>query len=317
MTTNTPCSGWTIQLVRVNTPNLPPAKCTANVPFFLVEQYLFTLMMQQKIVRNFRYEPLDLTTASIRLVQLLPGETDDPINISLIHQRLGGDHACLSYEWGPESPARSIFVNGLRLPVRDNLWQFLRFARSCKFDKRLWIDAICINQCDTDEKSHQISIMGKIYTHAAYVIVHFPGLSSAHLTALNTTIRLLDEPDSVPESPLLRRFAQAWHSREPEYRAWNDVETQIARSFFSVLRCEAPPCWGVVRNPNPLLLARQSQACNDYRWMLFDAFRILTAANYWGRVWVIQRVHTCNEGSAVVLHCAPRPGPDINDHIGM
>jgi hypothetical protein len=34
----------------------------------------------------------------------------------------------------------------------------------------LWIDALCINQCDDHEKSLQLAMMGKIYCQAGSVV---------------------------------------------------------------------------------------------------------------------------------------------------
>lgn len=39
------------------------------------------------------------------------------------------------------------------------------------FDHYVWIDALCINQEDVLERSHQVSIMDKIYERAGYVLV--------------------------------------------------------------------------------------------------------------------------------------------------
>ena len=35
----------------------------------------------------------------------------------------------------------------------------------------LWVDALCINQDDQEERARQIAMMGDIYSHAANVIV--------------------------------------------------------------------------------------------------------------------------------------------------
>jgi hypothetical protein len=52
-----------------------------------------------------------------------------------------------------------------------NLWDFLHEARSRKDQRRLWVDALCINQSHIDEKNHQVGIMGEIYSKAAWVLV--------------------------------------------------------------------------------------------------------------------------------------------------
>ncbi|KAG9192880.1 hypothetical protein G6011_11614 [Alternaria panax] len=73
----------------------------------------------------------------------------------------------LSYTWGPESPAHDILVTSPDsrgwLTVRQNLYDFLRIRRNCDPDW-FWIDQICINQGQNDEKSHQVSQMAEIYS---------------------------------------------------------------------------------------------------------------------------------------------------------
>lgn len=36
--------------------------------------------------------------------------------------------------------------------------------------KYFWIDALCINQASTEEKGHQVAMMGKIYWSANFVL---------------------------------------------------------------------------------------------------------------------------------------------------
>ncbi|KAF2214223.1 hypothetical protein CERZMDRAFT_13149, partial [Cercospora zeae-maydis SCOH1-5] len=81
----------------------------------------------------------------------------------------------LSYTWGEESQPRcDIFVNSdseiTILEIRENLHTALQQLRYANVDRRLWIDAICMDQSETQqskmEKAWQIPIMHSIY-HAA------------------------------------------------------------------------------------------------------------------------------------------------------
>ncbi|PMD42980.1 heterokaryon incompatibility, partial [Hyaloscypha variabilis F] len=79
----------------------------------------------------------------------------------------------LSYCWGPDESYKSIEINGHLVPVRRNLWWALRHLRHGVYGMRrtLWIDALCINQNDVNERSAQVSIMGSIYSTASRVLV--------------------------------------------------------------------------------------------------------------------------------------------------
>jgi hypothetical protein len=56
------------------------------------------------------------------------------------------------------------------IPITRNLDVALRYLRSNDQARLLWIDALCINQSNNDEKSLQVAIMKKIYSHADCVI---------------------------------------------------------------------------------------------------------------------------------------------------
>jgi hypothetical protein len=47
----------------------------------------------------------------------------------------------------------------------------LRYLRKRNFERYLWIDAICINQADADEKGMQFTMMGSIYAQASRVLI--------------------------------------------------------------------------------------------------------------------------------------------------
>ena len=85
----------------------------------------------------------------------------------------------LSYVWGDSKVTRDILVNGVRLAVTENLESALREIRRVTVpgygraesnvniaSPFYWIDAICINQNDTAERSHQVSLMQMIYSRA-------------------------------------------------------------------------------------------------------------------------------------------------------
>lgn len=67
--------------------------------------------------------------------------------------------------------------------ITRNLETALRALRKPKEARRLWIDAICINQMDKSEKTHQVRQMNKIYALAKRVIVWL-GLADQDSTAV-------------------------------------------------------------------------------------------------------------------------------------
>lgn len=80
-------------------------------------------------------------------------------------------YSCLSYMWGDPEEQHAILMNGKTFKVRRNLWDFLRVAQNKLFNNFLWIDALCIDQQNTQERNHQVQQMGNIYSRANMVLL--------------------------------------------------------------------------------------------------------------------------------------------------
>lgn len=71
--------------------------------------------------------------------------------------------------WGDPGVTDSITLHGKQHDVTINLYDALKRLRKSDKHRRLWIDALCINQGDTKEKEGQIGLMDKIYSRAKEV----------------------------------------------------------------------------------------------------------------------------------------------------
>ncbi|KAH7012701.1 heterokaryon incompatibility, partial [Microdochium trichocladiopsis] len=79
-------------------------------------------------------------------------------------------YEALSYTWGAtEGIQRAITVDNGKIQVTPNLHTALCHLRTDK-PRLLWIDALCINQNDQEEKAQQIALMGNIYRKAEQVV---------------------------------------------------------------------------------------------------------------------------------------------------
>ncbi len=119
---------------------------------------------------GYQYRPLK--NDEIRLVVLHAGVGDAPIRASIRHA-LAGDKAvvydALSYCWGDGETKSLIVLDSCDFEVGEDLKSALLHLRKPSIDIVLWVDAICINQQDVEERSKQVLRMGSIYHRAATV----------------------------------------------------------------------------------------------------------------------------------------------------
>ncbi|MBE3050099.1 HET domain-containing protein, partial [Candidatus Bathyarchaeota archaeon] len=79
--------------------------------------------------------------------------------------------AALSYTWGEAKGLVKIYIEGSPFEISPNLHEALLQLRRASNTSWLWIDAICIQQSDNDEKTWQVSQMGAIYSEADVVLI--------------------------------------------------------------------------------------------------------------------------------------------------
>ncbi|KAH9906557.1 HET-domain-containing protein [Xylariomycetidae sp. FL2044] len=108
-----------------------------------------------------------------RIVKLAPGHGGEPIHCVLEHVAPGApvEYEALSYVWGAPRRDATITCNGLPLNITRNLYETLRSLRLPDRERSLWVDAVCINQRDNDERSRQVRRMERIYPKARRVLV--------------------------------------------------------------------------------------------------------------------------------------------------
>ncbi|KAJ9602679.1 hypothetical protein H2200_012873 [Cladophialophora chaetospira] len=127
-----------------------------------------------------KYDPLDVDQREIRLVELLRGTGDDPISCEIQEntplEDVAGRYIALSYCAGDPNSTTEINLNGVVFNVFAGLGEALRRIRRDKefipgMKHLVWVDQICINQTDAEEKSHQVMLMKDIYHNSGRVMV--------------------------------------------------------------------------------------------------------------------------------------------------
>lgn len=121
----------------------------------------------------FQHDRLDNPTQQVRLLRFLYPEIEDsPLHLELTTWSLSGfpQYKAISYTWGPIE-MRTVHVNGHPFEVRTNCYYTLSQVRARHPESFIWVDSICINQLDVEEKSYQVAMMKDIYVHASLVLV--------------------------------------------------------------------------------------------------------------------------------------------------
>ena len=172
---------------------------------------------------NYKSCPLPKSD-HIRLLTVRQGSAGDMIECTLTTRPLkipestfSIDHAppyeALSYHWGTGEASFKIKIYTEGFPgafrVRPNLHAALNQLRLPDRPRRLWIDAICINQEDNDEKNSQVNLMAEVYSLATSVCVWLGEASEDSNLALNFISRIvnLDDFDRLVAD---RRTPQEW-----------------------------------------------------------------------------------------------------------
>lgn len=122
------------------------------------------------------YEPLP--TGGTRVLVLAPGVFGTPLLASLdavpVPSRRWGStgYEAISYAWGSSDlPQKLHLQTGAIIPITESLYQALQHFRPRDRARRLWADAVCINQSDVPERSAQVAVMSEIFASATEVLV--------------------------------------------------------------------------------------------------------------------------------------------------
>lgn len=188
-------------------------------------------------------------TDEIRLLHLDPYDTvAQPLHGFLRATKLSHrpDYIALSYTWadadGDRTLRERIFLGSAWTPfaITRNCAAALRRLRSRGGTRTVWIDAICIDQANTGERSHQVSLMRDIYSRAESVAI-FLGGGTGHDT-------------SSPSAQLMQRLS------DDRFRAGKAVKYDWGGEFdfHSVLDLFRRPYWSRIWVIQEVLLARRA-----------------------------------------------------------
>ncbi|KAF5486623.1 Heterokaryon incompatibility protein 6, OR allele [Colletotrichum siamense] len=169
------------------------------------------------------------------------------------------EYDALSYVWGSSSPPRGergkLYLDGHMLDVTQTLFQALRSIRSYPKTppRRIWVDAVCINQQDHREKSWQILLMASIYRLASTTYI----FTNDNLQGIRAALQL-DARKFRADMNHFKRTAGDKNADGPQPELKQD-------------------------NIHVAIWRDSSQTSRNWR-----AIKLLLSHPWWGRRWVIQ-----------------------------
>ena len=181
------------------------------------------------------FPPIDSSIAQVRLLELhsAPPSSDISFSFQIVNlDKLDLSYEALSYAWrgrhGEEPQKQPIYVDGSPIEVSQSLFEALKQLRSDSGNRFLWIDAICINQADDDEKTWQVNLMRRIYTQCSQCIIWL-GLSDTSLHS--------------PEDAHIAADTIAWIAGEGNMPPWHQDHRKLGRAAAAVKSLMSVSWW--------------------------------------------------------------------------
>jgi hypothetical protein len=292
---------------------------------------------------SYEYFPLRSSPSGhsgdeFRLLVLLPGQDDAEIRCEIQHASLDGppQYEALSYTWGnpkgeeslgpcrgDPSASYPIKVDEGYLSVGYNLRCALEQLRDGTNTRTLWIDAICINQDDSEEKNHQVKAMARIYSGASRVLawlgeddeytdLAFDSLDSFFWASKASIIRYCSKQLKLPISSV-DGFHIASVVEKDTKSSLKTGDIIKALHLLPSINFEATPDLEVAaliafRDSRPFaryLISETEGFLEDARFLerIIAVCQVFRHRTYWKRLWIAQELISAAE---ITIMCGRR-----------
>ncbi|PKS06248.1 hypothetical protein jhhlp_006994 [Lomentospora prolificans] len=184
------------------------------------------------MAHTYVYRPLDASKNQLRVIEILPADDPrSPIECRLLYVSLDHDaleYEALSYTWGDKANPETILLDGQHVPVTTNLYAALRALRQPTRPRQLWIDALCINQQDVRERSHEVFRMRLIYERATRVVIWLGEAAPDSALAIRELTRLSQQHEQLVSNRITTRVLRY-------FKAFIDVINVTGKFILAVL----------------------------------------------------------------------------------
>ncbi|KAF7190898.1 Heterokaryon incompatibility protein 6, OR allele [Pseudocercospora fuligena] len=206
----------------------------------------------------FVHRPFPDAAKYIRLLRARSTHDADVLAFELTEHSVDNlpPYIAISYVWGSNSKQHTITINDHSFTVGANAREALQQTCRDAMDWYMWMDSICINQEDLEEKSLQVEMMADIYRAASLVY--------ACIGPPEDDIEVLLEAQSALSEARSYSFATRepeQYCEQPPHEAGNDIATE----------------WLMSREEEDLIT-------------MCEVFARLAHRAYWSRMWTVQEI---------------------------
>ncbi|KAM5381714.1 hypothetical protein ACJZ2D_002934 [Fusarium nematophilum] len=255
----------------------------------------------------FTYSPLNRHNSEIRLVRFVDppdGDGSSQLHLQLGHFPMASTKFnALSYLWGDCINTLNISLNDDQFPIGPNLHSGLKQLQDSGFESWIWIDSICIQQSDLEEKSWHVQEMGTVFSKAECVYMwlgegsdatdrsmDFMSLIGPKLVDLSAMEILNDPRNGEIQMYFKRRILSSDYTHEdPEIK-------NLGQYMYELL--QHPGLQGTQFNEEGDTAAPEGD--------LVAGFTEIVERTYWQRIWVVQEVTLAQAGTVL---CGTRSLP--------
>ncbi|KAF2736266.1 heterokaryon incompatibility protein, partial [Polyplosphaeria fusca] len=194
------------------------------------------------MAKRYEYQPLCQSTSDIRLLRLLPSNGNHTLknipSCEIFHTSLQAapGFEALSYAWGDASDKRIILLGNCSVRVTSNLFNAIMALRPLKEPSIIWIDSLCINQSDTNEKSWQVGLMSDIYQQAQKVIAWLGPADGSSDAVIDYLITLGERAHACGLSMGCKRSMEIWQTITSDPLAFQKLPESLDVSPMPFLR---------------------------------------------------------------------------------
>ena len=227
-------------------------------------------------IPKLKYDPLVNTNHDFRLLTIKAMEDSQLYGeLTNVSHHSNPRYYALSYEWGNLLSKQPIIIKSCEikftLTVTLNLHLALEHLVREREDLVIWIDAICINQSDDEEKARQVLYMSDIYAQAEETLVWLGPSITVNMLSDNKVVDMINlvGPDAC-EAGLGKLVSNlSRYTKTNSEELYKKTRAEIENSF-----------------------AEQFKRWEQFASILSKAYVRVGNLSYWNRIWIIQEIIT-------------------------